>query len=531
MAPKRRAITDADRRNIRRRRDQTGETQAQIIAWFAAQPGGRTLTQGQISTITSSSYAYLDNDDRKDSKLNSKRSCHGYYSDLEDALYHWHIQMEKKKAVITGDILKAKAHEIWIQLPQYTQQQEPGWSNGWLDRFKKRHNIKEYKLHGEGASADIDGEDAIKQMDNLRAECSTYALKDIFNMDETGLFWKLQPDRSLATCQTSGGRKSKDRITLALTVNADGSEKLEPWVIGRSKNPRCLKHIKNRQNLRIVYEYNKTKWMTGAICKRFLRWFDNKMHGRKVILLLDNFSGHELGVQKVGGLDGLENVKIRWLPPNTTSHWQPLDQGIIASFKLHYRRQWVDYILRILQTNKDPNKTVNLLKAIQWTRIAWNDCVTNTTIQRCFIKSTVVNKLVKIDVKEVDEIAANEALQAQMAQISGVQDLLTVEEFINPPAEDIDDQEGDIVEAIIETYSQDQEDDVGEEGDGEIEPPVLISEAISALETLQRFEIAREDGSQNIRVLDSLARELSALQVSKKSQRTLDSFFVCKMES
>jgi hypothetical protein len=87
------------------------------------------------------------------------------------------------------------------------------------------------------------------------------------------------------------------------------------------------------------------------------------------------------------------------------------------------------------------------------------------------------------------------------------------------------------VEAIIETYSQDQEDNIGEEGDGEIEPPVLISEAISALETLQRFEIAREDGSQNIRVLDSLARELSALQVSKKSQRTLDSFFVCKMES
>jgi hypothetical protein len=75
-----------------------------------------------------------------------------------------------------------------------------------------------------------------------------------------------------------------------------------------------------------------------------------------------------------------------------------------------------------------------------------------------------------------------------------------------------------------ETYSQDQEDDIGEEGDGEIEPPVLISEAISALETLQRFEIAREDGSQNIRVLNSLARELSALQVSKKSQRTLDSF-------
>jgi hypothetical protein len=528
MATKRQAITDADRRNIRRRRAETGETQAQTIAWFAAQPSGRTLTQGQISTITSSSYAYLDSDNRKDSKLSSKRSCQGDYPDLEDALYCWHMQMEKKKAVLRGDILKAKAHEIWTQLPQYSQQQEPKWSNGWLDRFKKRHNIKEYKLHGEGASADVYSEDAIKQMDNLRTECSTYALKDIFNMDETGLFWKLQPDRSLATRQTSGGKKSKDRITIALTVNADGSEKLEPWIIGRSKNPRCLKHIKNRQNLRIVYEHNKTKWMTGAICKRFLQWFDNKMCGRKVLLLLDNFSGHELGVQKVGGLDGLENVKIRWLPPNTTSHWQPLDQGIIASFKLHYRRQWVDYILRILQTNKDPNKTVNLLKAIQWTRIAWNDCVTDITIQRCFAKSTVVKKPVEVEFREVDEVASQEALQAQMAQISGIQELLTVEEFINPAAEEIDDLDEDIMEAIVETYSQDQEDDVGEEGDEETEPPVSISEAICALETLQRFEIAREDRSQNIRMLDNLAGELMALQVSKKSQRTLDSFFVCK---
>jgi hypothetical protein len=40
------------------------------------------------------------------------------------------------------------------------------------------------------------------------------------------------------------------------------------------------------------------------------------------------------------------------------------------------------------------------------------------------------------------------------------------------------------MQAIIETYSQDQDDDTGEEGDEEIEPPVPISEAICALETL-----------------------------------------------
>ena len=150
--------------------------------------------------------------------------------------------------------------------------------------------------------------------------------------------------------------------------------------------------------------------MTGVICERFLQQFNNKIYRRKVLLLLDNILGYKLSVEKVGGLDTLENVKIRWLPPNTTSHWQPLDQGIIASFKLHYRRQWVSYILQQLQADKDPNKTVNLLKAIGWTRVAWNNCVTSTTIQRCFIKSTIVLKLDENKVEIANDTTNREAL-------------------------------------------------------------------------------------------------------------------------
>ena len=78
--------------------------------------------------------------------------------------------------------------------------------------------------------------------------------------------------------------------------------------------------------------------MTGIIYEEYLRWLNNKcrLQGRKVLLLMDNFSGHKLAVQLVDGLEGLSNVQIAWLPPNTTSHWQPMDQGIIASFKLQY---------------------------------------------------------------------------------------------------------------------------------------------------------------------------------------------------
>jgi hypothetical protein len=80
--------------------------------------------------------------------------------------------------------------------------------------------------------------------------------------------------------------------------------------------------------------------MTGLICEEYLQWLNNMMTAqqRHVLLLMDNFSGHELSVHLVGGQQGLSNVRIEWLPLNTTSEWQPMDQGIIVSFKLHYRR-------------------------------------------------------------------------------------------------------------------------------------------------------------------------------------------------
>jgi hypothetical protein len=58
-------------------------------------------------------------------------------------------------------------------------------------------------------------------------------------------------------------------------------------------------------------------------------------------------------------------------------------------------------------------------------------------------------------------------------------------QIINPATEEIDNLDKDIIEAIVETYSQDQEDNIKEEGDKETKPPVSISEAICALEILQ----------------------------------------------
>jgi hypothetical protein len=525
---KRKAITDLERRNIRRRHYEHPASQSQLITWYEQQPGGRKLTQGQISSTLSEKYAYLDSDTRKKKALGAKRHYKGDYPDFEAALFEWQQRMQKKKATITGDILKAKATEIWNRLPQYNEIQAPKWSNGWLGGFKTRFKIKQYVQHGEAAAADIHNPEAIQQMDRVRSLCSTYADKDIFNMDETGLFWKMSPDRTLATEAQSGGKKSKDRITVALTTNADGSEKLEPWIIGKSKNPRCFKHI-NLKLLRIQYRYNKSKWMTGLIMEEFLQWFDKKMRGKKVLLLMDNFSAHELGVELVGGKQGLQNVRIEWLPTNITSVWQPCDQGIIAAFKLQYRKLWVSYILRQLEVNKNPNKTVNLLKALQWTRIAWNDKVTPEKIQKCWWKSTVILKPLD-NTTQVDTQATEIAeLQQHIASIPNIQPL-PIDKFINPGEEVVEDNEEDILEAVVELYSEDLEGEAEVQDEDDIEvPKVPISEAIHALETLQQFILQCNGADQtSIQALDKVGRDIVQERISSAKQRTIEGFFPIK---
>ena len=145
--------------------------------------------------------------------------------------------MQKNKAVITGEILKNQAEKLQDSLPQYEGKQKPKFSNRRLNGFKKRFKIKEHVQHSEAASAEIDTPNAIVQMEKVRGLATEYGPCNTFNMNETSLFQKLTPDRTLVTKAGSGGKKAKDRITLPLIVNGDGSDKLMLWVISKSKKP------------------------------------------------------------------------------------------------------------------------------------------------------------------------------------------------------------------------------------------------------------------------------------------------------
>ncbi|KAK2645787.1 hypothetical protein Ddye_020982 [Dipteronia dyeriana] len=63
------------------------------------------------------------------------------------------------------------------------------------------------------------------------------------------------------------------------------------------------------------------------------------MNGGKVLLIVENYPAHP------NVIEGLTNVDIFFLPPNTTSKIQPCDAEIIRALKIHYRRHFYSSIL------------------------------------------------------------------------------------------------------------------------------------------------------------------------------------------
>ena len=125
----------------------------------------------------------------------------------------------------------------------------------------------------------------------------------------------------------------------------------------------------------------------------------------KVILLLDNFSGHQ--VPNVGSR--LRVTQLVFLPPNTTSRFQQMDAGIIASFKAQYRKLLIQYQIDCITANKV--FAINVYQAVIMVEHAWRIGVTTSTIQNCWKHIGIILVLVEREieetrrVKEVDEIA------------------------------------------------------------------------------------------------------------------------------
>ena len=96
-----------------------------------------------------------------------------------------------------------------------------------------------------------------------------------------------------------------------------------------------------------------------------------KLKNRNVLLFLDNAPVHPENL-----MGKYSNIKIVFLPKNTTSRLQPLDAGIIKNFKVKYRKKILRYVIARISNDRsasDIAKEVDILQAITWVATTWKD--------------------------------------------------------------------------------------------------------------------------------------------------------------
>jgi hypothetical protein len=82
----------------------------------------------------------------------------------------------------------------------------------------------------------------------------------MYSGDEAGLFFMLPPKKTLSVKGNpcSGGKNSKDRMTVMLACDISATDGLPPLVVGKSEKSHCFKNVRN---LHAKYGANTKVWV------------------------------------------------------------------------------------------------------------------------------------------------------------------------------------------------------------------------------------------------------------------------------
>uniref|UniRef100_H3A146 HTH CENPB-type domain-containing protein n=1 Tax=Latimeria chalumnae TaxID=7897 RepID=H3A146_LATCH len=271
------------------------------------------------------------------------------HKEAEDTLHMWFKSAANDNIPLSGPILAAKAKKLAADLgnENFTV------SHVWIERFKKCWNVVSKSVCGESGSVDSTVAD-----DYITSKLPAL-LKDYKTLAIEG-----------ENCH--GGKHSRECIKVMVAANMDSSEKLKLLVIGKSQKSRRFKNVKS---LPVDYKANTQAWMTSDIFSKWVKKFNRKMECQKckVLLFIDNCPAHPT-------IATLKAITMIVLPPNSTSKLQPMDQGIIKSFK---QITGVCCYSTLLLSLRSENTEINLLQAIQFAHCAWRK-VTMRCTSSCF---------------------------------------------------------------------------------------------------------------------------------------------------
>ena len=352
-----------------------------------------------------------------------------------------------------------------------------------------------------------------------------YSPNDIYNGDETALFYKSLPHRTYCfdSDKPAGSAKHKDRLTLLIITNMDGSDHRKLSVIGKSKTPRCLqkKYKMQVKDMSVDWYASKNAWMTGEIHHQIMTKLNNEMRlsNRHILYVCDNASSHQVREYS--------HIKFLMLPPNATSIMQPLDQGIILSAKRRYKKKLAERYLACVENNKDANSLLKGLDIVQATNMiaaSWRE-TSSTIIQNCFRKAGFKHHAVDPAPETEDPLPAPapDVWNRVQRWLGDVQfDEFAANEPEAGTAQPMSDQ--DIVNIVLtENDAQEESDDESEE---EIPSASAIKTSVEFLAMIDQQKAFLKRNEMPTEIVEQLEAQVVAMQFSLCSkQKQMQDYF------
>ncbi|KAH9117472.1 hypothetical protein LEN26_005154 [Aphanomyces euteiches] len=166
----------------------------------------------------------------------------------------------------------------------------------------------------------------------------------------------------------SSGDKHSSRMTALLTVRADGLKLPIVFIIRGVDGGSIEKNEFDSYPAGHFYYMQQKAWMNGNVWKRYLRDVLAGNIEDPSVLLVDNFDCHVSNESE--RIIGEELGSVLYpLPPNSTSHCQPLDVSIMGPFKQHLRDLWI--MSDVTATTAKEKRIVMIERAIRaWSMIS-----------------------------------------------------------------------------------------------------------------------------------------------------------------
>lgn len=178
---------------------------------------------------------------------------------MEKQLYKWFLVQREKHLPVSGEIIKKEALNLYSSINPNSSRKFSA-SDGWLQRFKNRYEIRLLKIPDSKICSQLETVDSFKKKISKIIEEFQFCENQIYNADEIELSPEtLNPDTPF------GFKVIEQPLTFLGCTNSTGLHKLKELVIGKVKNSKCLINFQNP----VIYKYSKNARLTKEILKNW----------------------------------------------------------------------------------------------------------------------------------------------------------------------------------------------------------------------------------------------------------------------